>query len=545
MSEFVRLSQSGLWEEQREYYNEQGVQAWTSGTVPHYVTNNPQIATAYVDLIAAHLQDLLQAEQLNPKEPVYVVELGGGSGRLAYLILRRLEELKEELPAPVVYVLTDFTESNLTHWRGHERFLPFFQENSLDVALFDAEKDESITTVYSQSRLEESGNPVFFIANYLFDTLPMDCFRCQQGKLEEVLVEVESTEEGPRLNFEFEPAETDPYDREEFDSILHSYQERLGTTHLLFPTGPLACLENLSRVSGGQMCLLAADKVWARWEDLVGVALPEPVAHGPSFSFTVNFHAMSQFWKQVGGVSFHTSPRDSMLGISVFCSGLERSELVRTARAFTDRIDRFGPLDFFNLKQAILTSVSNKNLRLCLELLRMAHWDPDILYDIAEPLCASLEGAPTLHKRELFLALARTWKNYFPIGETRDIPFEIARVLFRMEYFEQALHFYEESLRLCGKHKMTYHNMGLCEYYLRRLESARDCFEQALEMDPDYGIAREWLVRLEPEINESGAFPILSNVAVSRSPAKTKAKPKKEKKPAKKSKKRRVKRKRN
>lgn len=541
MSEFVRLSQSGLWEKQRAYYSEQGVKAWTTGTVPHYVTNNPQIATAYVDLITAHLQDLLLAEQLNPEQPVFIVELGGGSGRLAYLILRRLEELREELPAQLVYVLTDFTKANLKHWRGHERFLPFFDEKTLDVALFDAEKDETITTTYSKYKLDGSGNPVFFIANYLFDTLPMDCFRCHQGTLEEGLVQLQESDNGPSLSFHYETAGSEPYGREEFDSILRAYQDRLGATHVLFPVAPLACLENLSRVSGGQMCLIAADKAWARWEDLVGVTEPEPIAHGPSFSFTVNFHAMAEFWRKFGGVSFHTSPRDSMLGISLFCSGLERSELTRTSRAFTDRVDRFGPLDFFNLKQAILTSVSDKNLRLCLELMRMAHWDPDILYDVAEPLCASLDGAITLHKRELFLALARTWKNYFPIGESRDVPFELARVLFRMEYFEQALHFYEESLRLCGKHKMTYFNMGLCEYYLRRLEAARDCFEQALEMDPDYGIAREWLVRLEPEINESGAFPILSGVTTKASPKQIK---KKAEKSAKKSKKRRVKRKR-
>lgn len=509
MSEFVRLSQSGLWEQQRAYYHDQGIKAWNSGTVPHYVTNNPLIAAAYVDLIEAHLEDLAAAGALNPEQPVSVVELGGGCGRLAYLILRRLEEVEEELMAPVRYVLTDFTETNIKYWKEHERFAPFLKEGRLDLALFDAENDEVIELQNSGDKLDGSGNPVFFIANYLFDTLTMDSFRCLNGQLQEGLAQVEAGEEGPRVKFDYQPVGNPHYGRSDFDDILQAYKERLGQTHFLFPVGPLSCLENLSRVSGGRMCLITADKAWARWEDLVSLDECVPVAHGPSFSLTVNFHAMSLYWETVGGTTLHTSPRDSSLGIAVFCSGLEGCEVKRTRRAFRDRVDRFGPLDFFNLKQAIVRSEEEKDLRLCVEILRMGYWDPELLYGLANSLCDSLDDVPTLHKRELFLALARTWKNYFPIGEPHDVPFEVGRILFRMEYFEQALQFYEESIRLFGKHKMTYHNMGLCEYYLRRLQASRDCFLQALELDPDYGVSREWLVRIEPEIHESGSFPCL------------------------------------
>lgn len=505
MSERVRLSNSGLWERQREYYHEKGVEAWNTGTVPHYITNNPMIARAYVDLVVAHLADLEAAQELDPERPVSIVELGGGSGRLGYLILRRLEELRDELPVRVRYVLTDFTETNLGHWEEHERFATFLEEGHLELAIFDVEGDESITLRTSGDVLDGSGNPVFFVANYLFDTLTMDAFRCAEGQLEEGIPEIEYSDQGPQLSFCYEAAPDSPYGCDVYDGILAAYRERLGDTHFLFPTGPLACLKNLSRVSGGRMCLITADKAWARWEDLIGLDESIPVAHGPSFSMTVNFHAMEMYWNTVGGTAFHTSPRDSMLQISTFCSGLEPDALRRTARAFADRVDGFGPLDFFNLKEALTHSSEPKNLRLCLELLRMACWDPELLFELSEPL-TKLDAEIITHKRELFLAVARTWKNYFPIGEPRDLPFEVGRILFRIEYFEQSLEFYEESVRLFGKHKMTYHNMGLCYYYLRRLEAARDCFQTALDLDPNYSPAREWLMRLHPEIHESGSF---------------------------------------
>jgi hypothetical protein len=42
-----RLSHSMLWELQREFFARQGVEAWRQGAVPHYITSNPFIASAY------------------------------------------------------------------------------------------------------------------------------------------------------------------------------------------------------------------------------------------------------------------------------------------------------------------------------------------------------------------------------------------------------------------------------------------------------------------------------------------------------------------
>lgn len=510
MSSLVRLSQSGLWERQRQYYDEKGVAAWNTGTVPHYITNNPVIAAAYADLVAGHLQDLARAGQLDTEQPVHLVEMGGGAGRLAFLILRRLDSLREVLPVKVRYVLTDFTRTNLAHWREHPSFAPYLADGRLDLARFDVENDNVLELENSGERLEGLGNPVFFLANYLFDTLTQDCFSMRGGVLHEALPEISYEEETANVSYTLQEASEAPYGRPDYDAILDQYRQRLGDTAFLFPVGPLRCLESLMAVAGGRVCLITADKSWSRWEDLVGMGEPSPVAHGASFSMTVNFHAMGLFWESHGGHVFHTSPRDSMLQISCFCLGLPDSELAATRRAFEDRIDGFGPLDFYSLKVAITEAVGQKSLRLCLELLRLSGWDPEILFELAETLAATkMEDLPTLQKRELFLALTRCWANYFPIGETKDLPFEIARVLFRMEYFEPALAFYQESLRLFGPHKMTYHNMGLCHYYLRRLKQAQAAFASSLELEPSYGPAREWLVRLAPEIEESGTFPAI------------------------------------
>lgn len=507
----VRLSQSGLWERQREYYHEVGIGAWNTETVPHYITNNPVIANAYADLIAAHLDDLERAGQLDLEKPVHVVEMGGGSGRFAFLVMRRLEALSRVLPVKVRYVLTDFTTTNLQHWREHPSLAPFLADGRLDLARFDVENDSVLDLEISGDQINGSGNPVFFLANYLFDTLTQDCFSIEAGVLREAIPDISYQEADATVEYTHHPASERPYERADYDVILEEYRTRLGDTTFLFPVGPLRCLENLTRIAGDRACLIAADKSWSHWEELIGEVDSSLVAHGLSFSMTVNFHAMGMWWEGRGGQAFHTSPRDSMLQISCFCLGLPEAGLARTVRAFDEKMDQHGPLDFFNLKTAIGECVSKTNFRLCLELMRMSAWDPEVLFEVAESLSAvKIEEISILNKREMFLALTRTWANYYHIGETRDIPFEVARALFRMEYYEHSAAFYETSTRLFGPHKMTYYNMGLCNYNLRRLDRAKECFEKSLELDSGYGVARDWLLRLGPEIEESGTFAAIS-----------------------------------
>lgn len=59
---------------------------------------------------------------LDPNEPLYIIELGTGSGKFSYLMLKALEEMADVSPFPIskiVYVMTDFTENNFNFWSQH------------------------------------------------------------------------------------------------------------------------------------------------------------------------------------------------------------------------------------------------------------------------------------------------------------------------------------------------------------------------------------------------------------------------------------------
>jgi SAM-dependent MidA family methyltransferase len=135
---------------------------------------------------------------LDKSQPLYIIELGTGSGKFSYYMLKALVELKDVLDFPIdkiVYVMTDFTENNFKFWMNHPQLQPFFERGILDAAIFDAVNDSSIRLVKSGRVLSPAStvNPLCIVANYLFDTLCHDIFQVKPpGILTEGLVSVGS-----------------------------------------------------------------------------------------------------------------------------------------------------------------------------------------------------------------------------------------------------------------------------------------------------------------------------------------------------------------
>src|SRR6185295_12197231 len=91
LEENQRLSRSLLWRLQRNYFEQRGIEAWSSGAVPHHITSSPFIADAYARVVMGFLRDW---STLDHSQPVHIVELGSGSGRFAYSFLKKFLDLQ-------------------------------------------------------------------------------------------------------------------------------------------------------------------------------------------------------------------------------------------------------------------------------------------------------------------------------------------------------------------------------------------------------------------------------------------------------------------
>ena len=198
---FKRFSESLLWKLMRSFYDRQGALAWARGIVPHFITTNSFNSKAYTRVLQGFLADtarpcasespMTQHLKFNPKEKFYIIELGAGSGKFSFLMLKALQDMRHlDFPLDnMVYVLTDFTQSNVKFWKGHPSLQPFLKTGQLDFAIFDAEKDDEIRLCNSGVVLcprRPTANPICVIANYLFDTLCQDIFQVYNGGLSQV-----------------------------------------------------------------------------------------------------------------------------------------------------------------------------------------------------------------------------------------------------------------------------------------------------------------------------------------------------------------------
>jgi len=84
----ARLSSSKMYDLMRHFYEQRGLDAWGDGseasqqTVPFYITSNPHISGGYAASACALVRDWHHAGALDLTQPVFIIELGTGPGKV-------------------------------------------------------------------------------------------------------------------------------------------------------------------------------------------------------------------------------------------------------------------------------------------------------------------------------------------------------------------------------------------------------------------------------------------------------------------------------
>src|SRR5712691_3658969 len=269
----VPLAQSMVWHLQRTFYADQGIAAWSH--VPQSITTSPIIARAYARIVLGFLRDMSAA--LDPDQPVYVVELGAGSGRFAYRFLKAFSALLEETRGTrqrILYVMTDASASVVGYWRDNPRLRPFVESGVLDFAHFDLLELAPLELLNSgvTLRVGAVANPVVLVANYIFDSIPQDAFTIEGGQLFANLVTISAStpaldltapDSKVRLAVGFSkdqnPTDADDEPDPVLRQILRGYRERLDDTTLLIPRAAMACVRFFKEMARDRLLWVISD----------------------------------------------------------------------------------------------------------------------------------------------------------------------------------------------------------------------------------------------------------------------------------------------
>jgi hypothetical protein len=329
-----RFSNTLFWAMQRDYFDSEGVEAW-SGQVPFYVTSNPFVANSYANMSIALIRDWLAKHPESIEHPFYIMELGTGPGKLSFLVIKRIMELANLMRmqnVKICYVLTDFTESNLRFWQEQPQLKSYVEQGVVDFALYNMEQDDEIRLTHAGITLTKENvvNPLIAYANYIFDTISHDAFTIYHGKLQESLLTLTTskdniTNDRPQdweyVNIDFNGFDADEnyYDDADINAALNQYKKSLADSNFLFPIGSLRAIRKLRNLSNDRLMVISTDKGYSSLEELENLNHPRLAFHG-SFSMMVNFHAIQQYFLQVGGDAFMQGRRQG-IKTCVFAAG--------------------------------------------------------------------------------------------------------------------------------------------------------------------------------------------------------------------------------
>lgn len=510
LEQHKRFSECLFWTLQREYFDQQGINAWVN-QVPYYITSNTFIATCYAKITIRFIRDWILKHPESKKHPFYILELGTGSGRFSYYTLKALQELKADFGMDdinIIYIMSDFTVHNLEYHQEHQALQPYIEKGQVDFAIYNMEIEQSIKLIRSGVELNAKTlvNPLCIYANYIFDTVSQDSFSVQNEKLYELAVTL-STESSNMENgkpIDWEKITMDhhlneihgPYYKDpELDAVLDLYKHNLKDTSFLVPIGSIRAINFLKKLTNNKFFLIASDKAYSEMSSLENLAYPSMAFHG-SFSMMANFHAIGQYLVNGGGDYF---PQSSRRGIKtcVFSSGFRFSDLPDTRAAVKELVEGFSPSDYFNLHRHMSEKSQDCDLDVIASHLQMSEWDPNIYIRVSNRISSIIGEADSDTVNFLVNNMHKLAANYYYMPKSECILFEVGVFYHAIKRYEEAYEYYKQAEKYVGEQFGLHYNMALCLHHLDKNVEALKQFKHSTQLDPESKEAQEWVAYLD------------------------------------------------
>lgn len=497
---------------------------------------------------------------LLPQEPFYILEIGAGHGKFSFYLLKMLTAALEAYALPstsVCYIMTDISERNIVSWEQHPALAPYIETGMLDFAVFNAITDTCIFLQRKKIKLQKNcvSKPLFVICNYIFDTLPHDAFKITDGVLyeSELIIRHPDTDNAyPAQNLHTQVSIQSPPDLHEYsypqmehhtplksisnpdtmppnsriadyfanasfnfkhnvindeyyhqlpvlNKILADYKQQCSNVSFLVPIGGITCIEKLKEFTSSHLVLLIADKAVSHQDLFYEQEDPDIIVHG-SASLLVNFDAIAKYVEYSAGTSLIMDNKSADFQVASFIIN-NKFRIPHTKFAFNSALSSFSPHDLFALcyhDDEIRTKFSS--LDELLSLMQLADWDPNIFFDYYPVIFTYLEdeseGITAEQELSLLAGIDKLWNYFFKLEKNQDLPFILGMLLYNLDYPEQAITFYQQSLALFGEQIETLYNMAIAQQLAELVDDAKATANHVLQIDPEYKPAYDLLHEL-------------------------------------------------
>ncbi|MDF2961082.1 MAG: hypothetical protein K0S39_2817 [Paenibacillus sp.] len=202
----------------------------------------------------------------------------------------------------------------------------------------------------------------------------------------------------------------------------------------------MTCLERLNQLSQGGFLLITADKGDHRLENWKFAEPPQLIHHG-SFSLTANYHAIHVF-EQRGAQPLFTTHHYNNINVGCIFMLETPMSYVNTRRF----IERFGPDDFFSMKEWVDRQFDTMGLQPILAFWRLGGCDAEFFIQSAKYIASLLPEASDEEMLDFKSCIHIMWSSYYVMEQRYDLALDAGLLLFEMDMYEDAKLFLETSI---------------------------------------------------------------------------------------------------
>lgn len=510
IEEGQRISQSKLWKLLEAYYVKLGPKAWAKHGTPSFATSNPITAEQYAALTIAFLKDCLANPTLfplDPAQPIYILDLGAGSGQFSCAFLKKIllllqQNFGEKLK--ICLVLLDIVEENFKFWKNHLDLKSYFESNILDYAYYHhAYNNEPIKLLSSQQILTQDNlsNPLILICNYFFSTLPSDLFRLKDGELQQGFIssyvphsknEADFAEDDLKLikattfTVDYKTVIDSPYEGLEqsiLEKLVQTFRNEEEGIYFTFPVGGFQVLRYFQKLTSERLLLIMGDhgaNIAADFKKYKDVWL----AYHDSLSVPVNFSAFTYFFTLQGGFNQITTEIDPKFIISLSNFKGPRENWKEIRFIFDECIETFNISDFGVLLEDLESRGDSLPIFLLLELIKLGRGSALLVKAYHKEILFSLPEMDQISKEKLKLYLHKISENYyFNYFQGGEFFFVLGELLYHLDDFAAAASNFRKGMEIMGPSAEICKSLGACYLAMGEKDAAVECLEEGKRLE--------------------------------------------------------------
>jgi len=504
---WTRYEDSLQWRIHHAYYQQRGASAWLDHEIPYQSTSNIGAVQRHVRIFAA-----LVAERPSDDRPLWVLEVGAGSGHFAANFLKALARHDPKLAARTRYVTSDYAPKSLADLARSRHLGGAIAAGQVVPALFDINVGGSLRDPGGEPLSLPDGTQFsLVVANYVCSAIAMTPLQKEGSTWSELYVETRERSPETRLSDDslaalaarpnalanlprtnaWKPLNDDL--RATFGGfhgdIIAAATANYDIATLFYPRRYFDFLRTIGPLSGDAL-IVTCDYGSIRSSVIRGHFGRPPQHYGNSLGQRVVFALFDPFAAAAGFEIARSSHELDNVHIAI----IARGRMAQGVRATFDAGRLFGRnesdtiSDYANAARHFAAHDEQLAAMRCYQA--CVAIDPDnaqVRYDLAELALADQRAE---------LALGHLLAGQALEPDDYDWDFMLGRAYFQCGDSRASRDAYERSLA-AGPHPQTYLNLGALHRDADRPGDALRCFRAALALDPEEARATAAIALIE------------------------------------------------